>query len=139
MLSKTHHGSEFKPLKALNSCMCCKQFDPRLEDILDNQCLVMLSKFAVASRQVIGPVNPAKLIKDDRYSAEIFERVFAHGDEALIVLALEVQSLLSLNTDNGHQPEAQVVSIKSKQATPVQLDTNAASNPPQKYMFGARS
>lgn len=48
---------------------------------MDNQCLVVLSKFSVAARKIIGAVNPAKLIKDPKYATEVFEQVDALGDE----------------------------------------------------------
>lgn len=86
---------------------------------MDNQCLVVLSKFSVAARKVIGAVNPAKLIKDRQYAAEIFERVDALGDEELILLSLDLQLLLGL-------------------LTPPSSD-ETSSTPPQKYMMGARS
>lgn len=105
---------------------------------MDNQCLVVLSKFAVAARQVIGPVNPAKLIKDAEYSADVFDRVFAQGDEALILLALEVQSLLSLNTESTAKHSASIVPIKPelKESLKEPAKTEVKE---QKYMFGARS
>ncbi len=85
---------------------------------MDNQCLVVLSKFSVAARKVIGAVNPAKLLKDRAYSAEIFQKVDAMGDEELILLSLDLQNILGL---------LDVSTIK---------DTASAE---KKYMFGARS
>ncbi|MDP2153509.1 MAG: hypothetical protein Q8J66_07615 [Methylotenera sp.] len=58
--------------------------------MMDNQCLIVLSKFSVAARKIIGPVNPAKLIKDNQYATEIFEQVDALGDEELILLSSEI-------------------------------------------------
>ena len=86
---------------------------------MDNQCLVVLSKFSVAARKVIGAVNPAKLIKDRQYATEIFERVDALGDEELILLSLDLQLLLGLLTPSS--------------------SNETSSIPPQKYMMGARS
>lgn len=86
---------------------------------MDNQCLVVLSKFSVAARKVIGAVNPAKLLKDRSYSTEIFQKVDAIGDEELILLSLDLQNMLGL------------------------LDTSSiqevSSSVEKKYMFGARS
>lgn len=85
---------------------------------MDNQCLVTLSKFSVAARKVIGAVNPAKLLKDRNYSAEIFEKVDEMGDEELVLLSLDLQNMLGL-LGTAPSPEA--------------------STPEKKYMFGARN
>ena len=55
---------------------------------MDNKTLVLLSKFAVSSRKVIGSVNPAKLMNDSEYSAGIFQKVAEFGDEELTILSL---------------------------------------------------
>lgn len=97
---------------------------------MDNKALVLLSKFSVSARRLIGSVNPAKLLKDSEYSAEVFSRVAELGDEELVLLSLEVQSMLGLmNTDVPTVKHAadNVVPIK-----PVEENQ-------QKYMFGARS
>lgn len=85
---------------------------------MDNQCLVVLSKFSVAARKVIGAVNPAKLIKDRQYATQVFEQVDALGDEELILLSLDLQLLLGL-------------------LTPTSNDNTPATQ--GKYMMGARS
>lgn len=85
---------------------------------MDNQCLIILSKFSVAARKVIGAVNPAKLIKDSSYSNEIFQKVDALGDENLILLSLELQNLLG------------AFNIAPLQELPAEK---------KKYMFGARN
>jgi hypothetical protein len=86
---------------------------------MDNQCLIVLSKFSVAARKIIGPVNPAKLIKDNQYATQIFEQVDALGDEDLILLSLDLQLLLGLLTPPNNNEVAPAT--------------------PTKYMMGARS
>lgn len=85
---------------------------------MDNQCLVLLSKFSVAARKSIGAVNPAKLVRDAQYAAQIFEQVNECGDEALILLSLDLQQNLGLLTP----APAEVAPV---------IQT--------KYMFGARN
>ncbi len=63
---------------------------------MDNQCLVLLSKFSVAARKVIGSINSAKLIRDNQYAKEIFQQVDEMGDEELILLSLDLQNTLGL-------------------------------------------
>ena len=92
---------------------------------MDNKTLVLLSKFSVSARKVIGSVNPAKLINDSGYSTEIFQKVAEFGDEELIILSLEVQTTLGLvaaTTAAGNTTK--VVPIKP------------ASE--EKYIYGAR-
>jgi hypothetical protein len=96
---------------------------------MDNKSFALLSKFAVSARKVIGAVNPAKLIKDNEYSAEIFQKAFELGDEELIVMALELQSALGIITpDLPETTPPKVAPIK-----PAEVVTE------KKYMFGARS
>lgn len=85
---------------------------------MDNQCLILLSKFSVSARKVVGSVNPSKLLKDKLYSAEIFQKVDDMGDEELVLLSLELQNLLGL--------------LKS----PAEPDIPVLE---KKYMFGARN
>lgn len=63
---------------------------------MDNQCLILLSKFSVAARKIIGTINPAKMIRDRHYAIEIFQQVDELGDEELILLSLDLQNLLGL-------------------------------------------
>lgn len=96
--------------------------------MMDNKSLVLLSKFSVSARRLIGSVNPAKLIKDSEYSAEIFQKTFELGDEELIMLSLEVQSMLGIITEATPVTNiSKVMPIKPAEITE------------QKYMFGARN
>jgi len=92
---------------------------------MENQGLVLLSKFSVSARRLIGVVNPARLIKDSEYSAQIFQKASEFGDEELIMLSLEVQNMLGLMSINTISPPEKVVPFKP--------------DVEQKYMFGARS
>ena len=94
---------------------------------MDNKTLVLLSKFSVSARKVIGSVNPAKLINDREYSVQIFEKVAEFGDEELIILSLEVQTLLGLVAANEiKENSAKILSIK-----PTKSDE-------KKYIYDAR-
>lgn len=94
---------------------------------MENRGLVLLSKFSVSARRLIGVVNPAKLIKDSEYSAQIFQKAFEMGDEELILLSLEVQNMLGLMNANAVPDSNKVVPIKPEESSD------------KKYMFGARS
>jgi hypothetical protein len=94
---------------------------------MENRGLVLLSKFSVSARRLIGVVNPAKLIKDAEYSAQIFQKVSEMGDEELILLSLEVQNMLGMMAVSATPAATKVVSIKPVEAIE------------QKYMYGARS
>lgn len=94
---------------------------------MENRGLVLLSKFSVSARRLIGVVNPAKLIKDSEYSAQIFQKVFEMGDEELIMLSLEVQNMLGMMSVDAIPDTNKVVPIKQEESSD------------KKYMFGARS
>ncbi len=93
---------------------------------MDNKTLVLLSKFSVAARKIIGSVNPAKLINDSGYSTEIFQKVAEFGDEELIVLSLEVQTTLGLVSAIAAENTTKIASIKSVKPTE------------EKYIYGVR-
>lgn len=96
--------------------------------MMDSKSLVLLSKFSVSARRLIGSVNPARLLKDSEYSTEIFQKVFELGDEELIMLCLEVQTMLGLISPSiVEEKVAKVVTIKPAEVVE------------KKYMFGARS
>lgn len=89
---------------------------------MNNDLLILLSKFAVAARKVIGPVNPAKIINDKVYASAIFDRINAEADEVLLALALDLQNQLGMLS----------ASESKKTADP------AANKTQEKYMFGPR-
>lgn len=68
---------------------------------MDNQCLILLSKFAVMARKSVGAVNSAKLLRDKPYATEIFKKIDAHGDEDLILLSLDLQNMLGMLNSNA--------------------------------------
>jgi hypothetical protein len=89
---------------------------------MNNDLLILLSKFAVAARKVIGPVNPAKIINDRAYANAIFERINAEADETQLVLALDLQNQLGM-----------LGASESKKTT-----DPASNKTHKKYMFGPR-
>ena len=78
---------------------------------MDNECLIKLSKFSVLARKVIGPVNAAKMIKDSSYGLDVFQKVDELGDEALILLSLDLQSMLGMLEKT---PEVKKTATKDK-------------------------
>lgn len=97
---------------------------------MGNQDIVLLSKFSVSARRVIGAVNPAKLLKDSEYSTEIFSKVEKYGDAELVLLSLEVQSMLGLMNEKKTQAATLVTNT---------MLTKPVEDTQEKYMFGARS
>lgn len=89
---------------------------------MDNALLVLLSKFSVAARPVLGSINPAKVLKDAEYAKKIFEQADSLGDEQLLMLSLELQNKLGL--------------LEMDLKVPTQAAQEQA--PSVKYLFGAR-
>jgi hypothetical protein len=87
---------------------------------MDNQCLILLSKFSVAARKFIGSVNSAKMIRDSHYASDIFQQIDEIGDEELILLSLDLQNVLGML--KLPEMEKEVVHESAK----------------EKYVFGAR-
>lgn len=63
---------------------------------MDNQCLVLLSKFSVTARKAIGSINSAKMIRDREYAMNVFQQIDEVGDEELLLLSLDLQNMLGL-------------------------------------------
>ncbi|HEY0562479.1 MAG TPA: hypothetical protein VGD04_04070 [Methylophilus sp.] len=89
---------------------------------MDNALLVLLSKFSVAARPIIGAINPAKVLKDAEYAKKTFELADTQGDEQLLLLSLELQNKLGL------------LEVDIKPPAP----TIKEEAPSEKYLFGAR-
>lgn len=87
---------------------------------MDNQCLVLLSKFSVAARKAVGSINSAKMIRDRDYAIGIFQQIDEIGDEELLLLSLDLQNMLGLLT----LPETEKTSRREAVT--------------EKYVFGAR-
>ena len=87
---------------------------------MDNQCLVLLSKFSVAARKAVGSINSAKMIRDREYAINIFQQIDEIGDEELLLLSLDLQNMLGLL----ELPEIEKASARETM--------------PEKYVFGAR-
>lgn len=87
---------------------------------MDNQCLVLLSKFSVTARKAIGSINSAKMIRDREYAMSVFQQIDEVGDEELLLLSLDLQNMLGLL----NLPEIE----KATPREPVA----------EKYVFGAR-
>lgn len=95
---------------------------------MDNALLVLLSKFSVAARPIIGAINPAKVLKDADYAKKTFELADAQGDEQLLILSLELQHKLGLLEVDIKAPSP---ALKSAPAVKEEA-------PSVKYLFGAR-
>lgn len=94
---------------------------------MDNELLILLSKFSVVARTQIGAVNPAKLFKDTAYAEQIFEQVNQSGNEELMLLSLAVQSKLGK------------LDSTSKPTKPEYKRPNTTEKPAEiKYLYGAR-
>ncbi len=89
---------------------------------MDNDLLILLSRFSVTARKQIGAVNPAKLFKDKEYAKVIFELAATEGNEELVMMSLNLQTKLGLLT-----PVVMQKPIENKRE-----DTRV------KYMYGAR-
>jgi hypothetical protein len=94
---------------------------------MDGKTFALLSKLTITARKVAGSINPSKLITDKHYANEVFWKVNHLGDEALIMMSLDLQNQLGMLT-----PVADKM-IPATTSTPtVSIETD------KKYLFGAR-
>jgi hypothetical protein len=90
---------------------------------MNNETFMLLSKFTIAARKIVGSINPSKLITDTHYANEVFWKVNQVGDEVLVMMSLDLQHQLGM------------LSPVETKVTPI---TVAAPVDEKKYLFGAR-
>ncbi len=88
---------------------------------MDNDTIILLARFTIQARKLIGAIDSNMLANDEIYRNSIFQQIDAQAEEELLLLSLTLRNKLgSLN--------------KSSVATePVRSD-----NVTDKYKFGAR-
>lgn len=91
---------------------------------MNNETFMLLSKFTVSARKVAGSINPTKLINDQHYANEVFWKVNQIGDEALVMMSLDLQYRLGM--------------LKPNAPTQPISNSNAELPVEKKYVFGAR-
>lgn len=88
---------------------------------MDNDTILLLARFTIQARKLIGAIDSNMLANDETYRNSIFQQIDAQAEEELLLLSLTLRNKLgSLNKSS-----AAVEPIKSDNVT-------------DKYKFGAR-
>lgn len=88
---------------------------------MDNDTIILLARFTIQARKLIGAIDSNMLANDETYRNNIFQQIDAQAEEELLLLSLTLRNKLgSLNKS-------------SVAAEPVKSD-----NVTDKYKFGAR-
>lgn len=87
---------------------------------MDNDTIVLLARFTIQARKLIGAIDSNMLVNDEIYRNSIFQQIDAQAEEELLLLSLTLRN--KLNPQN-----------KAKTAEPAKPD-----NVTEKYKFGAR-
>lgn len=85
---------------------------------MDNDTIVLLARFTIQARKLIGAIDSNLLVNDEAYRNSIFQQIDAKAEEELLLLSLTLRNKLN------HAEKAKV-------AEPVNTDN-------VKYRFGAR-
>jgi len=86
---------------------------------MNNDTMLLLARFTIQARKLIGAIDSNLLANDEAYRNEIFKRIDAEAEEDLLLLSLTLRSKLGT-----------LVSIEEPAAK--------ADNVVDKYKFGAR-
>lgn len=89
---------------------------------MNNDTMLLLARFTIQARKLIGAIDSNLLANDEAYRNEIFKRIDAEAEEDLLLLSLTLRSKLGtlLTTASTEAPVAK------------------ADNVVDKYKFGAR-
>ena len=89
---------------------------------MDNDTMILLARFTIQARKLIGAVDSNLLANDAIYRNSIFQQIDANADEQLLLLSLSLRNELgTLGT-----------------AKAVEEPTKKPDNVTDKYKFGAR-
>ncbi|MES2932380.1 MAG: hypothetical protein V4805_02690 [Pseudomonadota bacterium] len=95
---------------------------------MDNETFQLLARFIIKTRKIIGAVDSNRLVNDQKYAAETFDKVEAVADEEVMMLSLTLRHRLGLLQQEPAKPEQ----VKKPEPAPEPPS-------PSKYKFGARS
>jgi hypothetical protein len=87
---------------------------------MDNDTILLLARFTIQARKLIGAIDSNQLANDETYRNHIFQQIDAQAEEELLLLSLTLRNKLgSLGaTKTAEEP--------------------APNNVTDKYKFGAR-
>lgn len=90
---------------------------------MDNDTMILLARFTIQARKLIGAVDSNLLANDEIYRNSIFQQIDAKAEEELLLLSLTLRNKLGTL---GAATKA------------VEEPTKKADNVTDKYKFGAR-
>ena len=88
---------------------------------MDNDTIVLLARFTIQARKLIGAIDSNMLANDEIYRNSIFQQIDALAEEELLLLSLTLRNKLG------------GLGAAKKVTEPVKSD-----NVTEKYKFGAR-
>lgn len=88
---------------------------------MDNDTIILLARFTIQARKLIGAIDSNMLANDEVYRNNIFQQIDAQAEEELLLLSLTLRNKL------GSLGQTKTVT------EPVKSD-----NVTEKYKFGAR-
>lgn len=89
---------------------------------MDNDTMVLLARFTIQARKLIGAVDSNLLANDEIYRNSIFLQIDAKAEEEVLLLSLSLRNKLgTLGT-----------------AKPIEESSKKPNNVTDKYKFGAR-
>ncbi len=89
---------------------------------MDNDTMILLARFTIQARKLIGAVDSNLLANDEIYRNSIFQQIDANAEEELLLLSLTLRN--KLNTQGT--------------AKSAEEPTKNSGNVTDKYKFGAR-
>jgi hypothetical protein len=62
---------------------------------MDNDTIVLLARFTIQTRKLIGPIDSNQLTHDEAYRNQIFQLIDAKAEESLLLLSITLRNKLS--------------------------------------------
>lgn len=79
---------------------------------MDNDTIVLLARFTIQARKLIGAIDSNMLVNDEIYRNSIFQQIDAKAEEELLLLSLTLRNKLSTKNKTAVEEPAKTDNVK---------------------------
>lgn len=79
---------------------------------MDNDTIVLLARFTIQARKLIGAIDSNMLVNDEIYRNSIFQQIDAKAEEELLLLSLTLRNKLSTKNKTAAEEPAKTDNVK---------------------------
>jgi hypothetical protein len=83
---------------------------------MDNDTIVLLARFTIQARKLIGPIDSNQLANDEAYRNQVFQLIDAKAEEDLLLLSLTLRNKLGAlgKSKNTEEPAPRTDNVTDK-------------------------